>query len=231
MCPPRVCRRVALKSFFCCRRIPFNVESCGIAREQIICLADNATIFGSRSDNANGQKWHKLTKQPIVVVFVGRLCLFFSVAFVFNRLAAAGCKFLSHHLFDQSFHSSTKKHMIGIKINAQLLSKEHLTLSDLFDLLVAGECRSGVVVTNMWLHYVAAAATTNRPPPSSGLTPVATWGWLEASARCSAALPAVRGRGSSSKPPPRPLRQKPPQLENMAKHKYTSQHNSNTNTQ
>ena len=109
MCPPRVCRRVALKSFFCCRRIPFNVESCGIAREQIICLADNATIFGSRSDNANGQKWHKLTKQPIVVVFVGRLCLFFSVAFVFNRLAAAGCKFLSHHSFDQSFHSSTKK--------------------------------------------------------------------------------------------------------------------------
>ena len=73
----------------------------------------------------------------------------------------------------------------------------------------------------MWLHYVAAAATTNRPPPSSGLTPVATWGWLEASARCSAALPAVRGRGSSSKPPPRPLRQKPPQLENMAKHKPT----------
>ena len=126
MCPPRVCRRVALKSFFCCRRIPFNVESCGIAREQIICLADNATIFGSRSDNVNGQKWHKLTKQPIVVVFVGRLCLFFSVAFVLNRLAAAaGCKFLSHHLFDQSFHSSTKKHVIGIKINAQL-SREHL---------------------------------------------------------------------------------------------------------
>ena len=30
MCPPRVCRRVALKSFFCCRRIPFNVESCGV---------------------------------------------------------------------------------------------------------------------------------------------------------------------------------------------------------
>ena len=127
MCPPRVCRRVALKSFFCCRRIPFNVESCGIAREQIICLADNATIFGSRSDNVNGQKLHKLTKQPIVVVFVGRLCLFFSVAFVLNRLAAAaGCKFLSVSF--PSFVSpkfQQKKHMIVIKINAQL-SREHL---------------------------------------------------------------------------------------------------------
>ena len=173
MCPPRVCRRVALKSFFCCRRIPFNVESCGIAREQIICLADNATIFAfsSRSDNVNGQKWHKLTKQPIVVVFVGRLCLFFSVAFVLNRLAAAGCKFLSGSfpsfvwpklpLINKKTYDWNKD-----KVSNAQLSREHLQRSHCPTSLTSLSRASVALV--LWLP-ICDYTTLQQLPPLTGL--------------------------------------------------------------